>query len=810
MKRFLKSNLLLLRCGAWLLGMTFVLAVPSTAPAANNPKIGDRAARPDEIGYRPADGAEVVMNPPSLTWIHESDASTYAVQWGAAADFHGATTVDGLPFNTYTHNEAFKRGTFYWRYRFATSKGATSNWSRTRTFTVTTNAIEFPMPNRAQQRERVPQGHPRLFVRPEGVADLRKAADPKGGNVEAARLFAELRASADTLLRSQPTPQPTVRGTIRDPNTRAQWWPNRTQTEKACIEAETLAFVYLLTGESNYGEAARKWILHLASWDPDGPTNFKLNCEAAKPMLFRLPRAYDWGYAALTADDRKVVQKVMLRRAMDAWESGEVGKGTGHLNRPYSSHGNRTFHKLGECAIAFLGEIPEASLWLDYAVNKFYAAYPVWCDDDGGWHEGASYWAGYQSKIVWWLDVAETALGIDGRKKPFFAQVGDFPLYVAPPGSPNIGFGDLSFRPMSSGSARFLEYFLARRPGDSGEGHSPYWRWWMEQWKIGKTEGILGFLYAARNRTIPIARPPAELPPSKVFNGIGVASLHLTLTNSAEDVHVLFKSSPFGSQSHGHNPQNSFQLNAYGEALLTTCVYRDWHGSPFHYKWAHSTRAHNAVLVNGEGQVPHSALSSGAIIDFDAGPTLDYVVGSAVEAYGGRLERARRSIAFVKPDLIVICDDLVATNEVTFQFMLHALQPFQLEEGGKRIALKGPKASAEIQYLTSEHMAFRQWDGFDPAPEREFPNQWHLEAGTTNRLQAIQMLTVVVISRGEVPNAVPWSAERMESASAVGLRLLRGARTKLVAFRKAHQAGSAALGSLLFDRPVAVLDSRSP
>ncbi len=43
-----------------------------------------------------------------------------------------------------------------------------------------------------------------------------------------------------------------------------------------------------MTGEKKYGAAARKWILHLASWDPDGPTNFKLNCEAAKPMLYRL------------------------------------------------------------------------------------------------------------------------------------------------------------------------------------------------------------------------------------------------------------------------------------------------------------------------------------------------------------------------------------------------------------------------------------------------------------------------------------------------------------------------------------------
>jgi hypothetical protein len=328
----------------------------------------------------------------------------------------------------------------------------------------------------------------------------------------------------------------------------------------------------------------------------------------------------------------------------------------------------------------------------------------------------------------------------------------------------------------------------------------------MEQWKTGKTEGIPGFLHAARNRTLPAAKAPVDLPQSKVFRGIGVASLHLTLTNSADDVHVLFKSSPFGSQSHGHNPQNSFQLNAYGEALLTTCVYRDWHGSPFHYKWAHSTRAHNAVLVNGEGQVPHSALSRGAIIDFASSPTFDYVVGSAAEAYGGRLERARRSIAFLKPDLIVICDDLVATNEVTFEFMLHSLHPFKVDEHSQRIVLRGEKSTAEIQYLSSTPLAFRQWDGFDPAPEREFPNQWHLEAKITDRLWEARMLTVVVPVRSGPAETAAWTAERLENYSAFGLRFRRGTETKLVAFRKAHQIGSAILGSLQFDQPVAVLD----
>ena len=92
----------------------------------------------------------------------------------------------------------------------------------------------------------------------------------------------------------------------------------------------------------------------------------------------------------------------------------------------------------------------------------------------------------------------------------------------------------------------------------------------------------------------PAAKSPTDLPPSKIFHGIGVASLHTTLVDSRDDVHFLFKSSPFGSQSHGHNPQNSFQLNAYGEALLVANGYRDLHGSKFHYQFVHATRAQNA------------------------------------------------------------------------------------------------------------------------------------------------------------------------------------------------------------------------
>jgi hypothetical protein len=800
------SACLLAGCLALVLAVVEAPQVFGAAAATkrNEPQVSNRTAKADEIGYRPADGSTATFNPPSLTWLHEPGAQTYTVQWSPKPDFADAVTVDRLPFNTYTHFSPLASGHYFWRYRLATKQGNVSNWSVARSFTVSSNAVLFPMPTRAQQRERVSREHPRLLLRPEDLPRLRAAAlgNNTAGSGAAAAQFARLRATANKLLKAQPTPEPTVRGAIRDDATRAFWWPNRTQTEKACLEAETLAFVYMMTGEKQYGAAARKWILHLASWDPDGPTNFKLNCEAAKPMLYRLPRAYDWAYDALTAADRDKVRQTMRRRAIDAWESGEVGRGVGHLNRPYASHGNRTFHKLGECAIAFLGEIPEAETWLDYAVNKFYAAYPVWCDDDGGWHEGAAYWAGYMGKIVWWLQAAQSALQIDGLQKPFFAQVGDFPLYVAPPGSPNMGFGDLSHQPPSAGVGTFMEYFeraSANRPGSS---HAGYWRWWTEQWGMARATGIAGFLYEANLQDLPEARPPADLPPSKVFRGIGVASLHDTLTNSAQDVHLLFKASPFGSQSHGHNPQNSFQLNAYGEALLTTCVYRDYYGSKFHYQWCHSTKAHNAVLVDGQGQTSHSPASIGSILDFELKPEMDYVIGSAAEAYGGRLERYRRSVAFVKPDVIVICDDLAATNEVTFQFMLHGLAPFAVEDKAGRAKIEQPKAGATVQYLTPTPLTFRQWDDYDPKPQHEFPNQWHLEAGTKERRREIQMLTVIIPYHAG--QAADWHARRLESSSAVGVCLERNGKDVVVAFRTAHQPGTARLGEMTFDKPVAL------
>lgn len=712
----------------------FVLIFLPVLALAQQP---DRAPLADEWGYRPAEGETVAVNPPSLSWVHEKDAVTYTVQWAANPQFKNATEANSIPWSVYTHHKTLAPGTYHWRYRIHSAKGA-SPWSRTRRFTIPASATEFPQPTLAELKTRIGTEHPRLFVSAKELPRLRAYA---AGDGKAA--FTALLQRADQLTAAKPTPEPTVRGDSRNPETRDHWWSNRVQTLKALNEAEVLTFAWLMTQDKKYAPAAREFTLKLAAWDPDGPTQFALNCEAAKPMLHRLARAYDWAYPLFSEEERARIRRVMERRAHDAWISGEVREGVGHLNQPYGSHANRTWHKLAENAVATIGETPSADRLLQYAVTKFYAAYPVWSDEDGGWHEGLSYFAGYMSKVTWWMHLASQALGIDGFRKPFFQHFADYAMYSAPPGTPDLGFGDLSSGQPNRGWA-FMQFFIAHTK-------NPQWAWWAKAWDLPEDvdEPVLSFLWSSMGHVAP-QKP--TLPPSKLFRGTGVAILNTTLESAADNVQVRFKSSPMGRWSHGHDAHNSFTLSAYGEALLVNNVYRDIYGSPFHKEWVWTTRAQNAVLVNHTGQKEHSADLGGRIIKADFQDGLDYVVGDATASYQGKLERALRHIVFVKPDVVLIGDELAAPTASTYQFVLHGQQPFQLDEAHRRLVLDREKAGVVIDYVTQAALEFRQWTGYTPAPDKQYldsisrpmiPPQWHVEAST--REGAINNLTFTAL-----------------------------------------------------------------
>jgi hypothetical protein len=180
------------------------------------------------------------------------------------------------------------------------------------------------------------------------------------------------------------------------------------------------------------------------------------------------------------------------------------------------------------------------------------------------------------------------------------------------------------------------------------------------------------------------------------------------------------------------------------------------------------------------------------------------VIGDATAAYGGRLGRYRRHVLFKKPDAVLLYDELEAKEPSTFQFMLHGNKAFDVDEKGLRIDL--PKAGADIRYLSTVPLAFKQWDGYTPPPTKEFPNMWHVEAATTEKKREVGMLTLIVPYRAGKREA--WTATRVESFSAVGVRIERGGKATTMAIRKEGVDGPASVDGVVFTVPAIVSGPR--
>lgn len=728
-----------------------VLLLSPAVVSAAELKLDETPARDSEWGYRPAPGTVSPVNPPAFCWRPQGEIIGWELECGRGDDFRSIEyRAEGIQYNVHTPPRTFPAGKYVWRYRGLDPQQRTTNWSRARSFTIAADAAPMPMPPREELMRRIPQSHPRLFLRPEDLPRLRDLA--RGPLRDRYR---QLVARCERLLENPPPTEEPPKyppGTVRLSEAwRKIWWGNRVYTVAALDGAATLAFTRLLGGKEEYGLLARRILMDCARWDPKGATGYRYNDEAGMPYAYHFARTYTFVDDLLTPEQRETCRRVMRVRGQEMY----AHLCPRHLWRPYASHSNRAWHFLGEVGIAFLDEIEEADQWAWFAANVFLNVYPVWCDDDGGWHEGASYWNSYVSRFTWWADVMRAAMNIDAYQKPYFSQAGYYAMYMMPPGKVGGGFGDLAAERRASRNVPLVSQLAAQ----SGNGH---WRWYVEQMG-GPSEvgGYVGFLRGALPKVQPV--PPRELPTSRLFRGTGQACLNSSLHDARHSVQVIFKSSPFGLQSHGYEANNSFLLWAYGQRLLVRSGRRDIHGSEHHRRWMWSTRSVNNILVDGQGQVPHSASTKGRILAFRTTPSLDVVVGEAGTAYrdkqadaddGRVLNEFTRAIIFFKPELLVVYDRLKATRPCTFQYLLHAPEKFEVADQG-RIRLRVEDVGCAISLLAPEGLRFAQTDQYDPNPRpRVKLREWHLTASTPDKAGGVEFVALYRPHRlGEEPPA---------------------------------------------------------
>jgi len=730
--------------------------------AEPNLKLDERHAGPGEWGYRPAEGAVLLVNPPSFSWRPQQNLM-WEIECARDPEFKMVEyRAKNLEFNVHCPSRIFKSGTYTWRYRGQDQKGIYTNWSQPRTFTIPDDATAMPLPPREELISRIPKTHPRLFMRPDNLGRLRELA-----RSEMKQEYEDLVKECERILRNppptaEPAKYPEGMKQLSE-EWRELWWGNRMYTIKALNSAATLAFTRLLGGQEKYGVEAKRILLECAKWDPKGSTGYRYNDEAGMPYAYYFSRTYTFVNDLLSEEEKKICRQVMKIRGDEMYQH----LCPRHLWQPYSSHSNRAWHKLGEVGIAFLGEVEGTDDWVWFAANVFFNVYPVWSDEDGGWHEGSSYWNSYIDRFTWWADVMREAMNINAYVKPYFSKVGYYPMYLMPPGKVGGGFGDGAARRTASENVVLVSQLAAQ----AGNGH---WQWYVEQ--IGgprEMTGYIGFVRGALPKVKP--RPPDDLCPSKLFRGTGQAYLNTTLKDAKQDVQVVFKSSSFGTQSHGNEANNSFLLWAYGQPLLVRSGHYDLYGSEHHRNWVWSTRSVNNITVNGLGQGKRSAEATGKIVAFKTTPAMDIVVGEAAQAYEPAiLERFTRAIIFVKPELVVVYDRLQAKEPSTFEYWLHAVNKIDVEYQ-RNIQVRNNNVVCDIDLLAPLGLSFKQTDQYDSNPRPRITlREWHLTATTPEKKKQVEFVAIYRPHR--IEDQIPKEAnlEQIEGGYTLRVKLSDG------------------------------------
>lgn len=649
---------------------------------------------------------------------------------------------------------------------------------------------KFEIPPLEELRSRIPTGRPRLFARPETLEELRQKRfrSPMVGivwrNIQTQALI-----SANSPL--PPVPPDARPGGELDI---VAWRAGINIANDILKHLHALGFAYLITGDERYGVPGKELLLHVAKWDPYGTSGRAKNDEISMRLLYGMSRAYDWLHPLLTPEERRIVQESMRARGNDVYLTMRRSRFEETL---LNNHLVRSMGFLGEAAIAFMGDFPEAQVWFDYVVSLFALKYPPWGGDDGGWSQGVSYWQSYVSWVLEFFDAFKIATGADLYQMPFFHQTGYFGFYALPPKSKFGAFGDHSDSPPSQATARLMSHFALVYK-------NPAFQWYASQISgMGAIPELPLDNFIAYVR-IPessdeFVKPefPRDLPPSRHFADVGWVIMNVDMEDWDNNVHVKFKSSPYGSFNHSHAEQNSFIIEAYGSPLAISSGYYPWYGSPHHRTWTWESRSKNTILVNGRGQGVQSIDAKGRIVRTSFGSQFDYVLGDATQSYEGRVDRFWRHLWFVKPNLIFIYDQVEAPAPATYDWLLHTLQEMEVDEEGRRVRVPAPTAEMWVSFVHPAELTFGLTDQFTVPPEdrdAHKPNQWHLNATTTAADGRGRFLTVLAPRPASASGEPPLATEALPVENGHGAKVAWEGAEYTVAFRDSDSQALRAAG----------------
>lgn len=608
----------------------------------------------------PTDGVTVFENPPAFVWLPLPSDTDHHVPYTVTV-----AHADGTPFlsetvygNTFVPTVLFDAGEYRWN---ITAGDAVRSWEH---FTVVENAIPFVRPTVDEVLAGIPAERPRHLF---SCADLPKLKETRTDALDT------LRRNIAQAYRDGLPARPMYHTDESATPYREYFGRFRDFCDRNLVAC---ALGYYLLDDAEAGDFAKKLFLHICDWNPGGPCSLcgpwgdevGLSCARCFPALF------DMLAPLMDTKQRAYAAQAVISYALQCedrlWKLD-------YMKNPGNSHAGRLPAYLGEAALSLWGEpgIDADMLrrWLAYALQIYGGMFPFFGTPDGGWAEGTFYSTSYTK---WYLPFFSAVARYSGKSffdRPFYRNFARYLLHFALPDHELHPFGDGYWcSPESPEWPGFFAQNPFRVYADiSGLEEARAYDRQLSRQNLFSLHLLDVFLPTdALIRHDGFTSPPTD---TDAFPDAGFVSLHSTRRNTAEDLHLMARASKFGPGSHRQPDNGSFALFSGGTALLCPSGYFGRaYGTRHHMQWLNSTKAHNAILVDGVGQEWNNHRHTAEIVfcgmkDGQRTAVLDMTASYPM------LTKWERTFRMTDSHTVVIEDEITADQPVEITYPLHML-----------------------------------------------------------------------------------------------------------------------------------------
>lgn len=492
------------------------------------------------------------------------------------------------------------------------------------------------------------------------------------------------------------------------------------------IASANLSFMYLLTGQKQYLEEAKRWIFTAVRYEHWGNAHLVDVDLSASWILFGLSLSYDWLKEDLSEEEEKGLREKLILQAERMYSFKKATEGEGWSTAFWQNHNWINLTGLAACGYALRGVHESAQDWVDDARDNFQIVYDCMAED-GSDYEGVVYWRYGVLWLVIYAHLLKVEEGIDCFQTcSFLNNTFYYRLYQAVPNLQEIvNYGDCHDR--RSGHSIAMYYKFAH---EYQNGHAQYLAdqvkkfIYREQYESGikpgiLPEAILEFLWydpEVMNKDF------SDLPLVKYFEDLGL----LVIRDSWKEDATLFSfkcGAPGGKKqwersfaffrergwltrglSHQHPDNNSFILHSNNAYLVVDEGYN------------RTVKAceHNVIVVDGKGYSNEGQNNIwknieqgdiGEVKTFYHEGDFTYILGETSKSYEKELNLTwfGRNVFYTGKNFFLIADEVESKDDHIYSWIMHSdVYPEEIQE--KVFEYKNGPAKMRLYSLSPENV----------------------------------------------------------------------------------------------------------